>query len=93
MHNPYLMGAGLPRAIDDGIRRKLGPGAAEQRNIHEVMDEVKSKHTKLPVCLEEALDALDEDEVARSALPAEIHKVFMHYQRDEWDKFLATVTA
>ncbi len=92
MHNPYLMGAGLLRAIDDGIRRKLDPGAAEQRNIYAVMDEVKSKYAKLPVCLGEALDAFDEDEVARSALPGEMHKVFMDYKRDEWDKFLATVT-
>jgi len=92
MHNPYLLGAGLLRAIDDGLRQKIDPGVSEQRNIYEIMEEIKSKYVKLPMSLGEALDALEQDEVARSALPGEMYDVFMHYKRDEWDKFLATVT-
>ena len=92
MHNPYLMGAGLLKAIDDGLKKKILPGAAEQRNIYQVMEEVESKYIKLPMSLGEALDAFDEDAVARSALPGEMYKVFMDYKRDEWDKFLSTVT-
>jgi glutamine synthetase len=91
-HNPYLLAAGLLRAIDDGLRRKLDPGPPEQRNIYDVMDEVKDKYVKLPMSLGEGLDALEADEVARSALPGEMFGVFMHYKRDEWEKFLATVT-
>lgn len=92
-HNPYLMGAGLLKAIDDGIKRKLDPGPAEQRNIYEpdVMAEYENK-LKLPSSLGEALDLFDQDEIVKSALPDEMYKVFMHYKRDEWDKFLATVT-
>jgi glutamine synthetase len=91
-HNPYLLSAGLLKAMDDGITRRLDPGPAEQRNIYDVMEEVKEKYTKLPVSLGEALDALDEDEIVRSALPGEMYTVFMHYKRDEWEKFLSTVT-
>ena len=91
-HNPYLLAAGLLKAIDDGIKRKLDPGPAEQRNIYDVMDEVKKRYKKLPMSLGEALDAFDADEVAKSALPGEMYKVFMDYKRDEWDKFLATPT-
>jgi glutamine synthetase len=91
-HNPYLLAGGLLKAMDDGIVRKLDPGAAEQRNIYEVMNEIKTTYTKLPVSLGEALEAFDQDDVVTSALPDEMYKVFMHYKGDEWDKFLATVT-
>jgi glutamine synthetase len=91
-HNPYLLGAGLLKAMDDGIRHELDPGESEQRNIYKVMDEVKAKYVKLPISLGEGLDALEQDEVAKSALPDEMYKVFMHYKRDEWETFLATVT-
>lgn len=93
MHNPYLLAAGLLKAMDDGIDRKLDPGPPEQRNIYDVMDEVKEKYTKLPMSLGEGLDAFEQDDVVKQALPGEMYKVFMDYKRDEWDKFLATVTA
>ena len=40
----------------------------------------------------EALDRLDEDEIIRSALPDEMYRVFSHYKRDEWERFLGAVT-
>ena len=43
--------------------------------------------------LGEALDKLEQDEVIKSALPGEMLRVYMHYKRDEWERFLATVTA
>ena len=42
--------------------------------------------------LGEALEALDADEVVKSALPGEMYRVFMHYKRDEWERYCATVT-
>ena len=92
MNNPYLLGAGLLKAMDDGLRRELDPGPPEQRNIYDVIDQVQAKLKKLPMSLGEALDAFEQDEVARSALPGEMYPVFMHYKRDEWEKFLATPT-
>ena len=32
------------------------------------------------------------DEVIRSALPGRLYKVFHHYKRDEWERYLAAVT-
>jgi glutamine synthetase len=91
-HNPYLLASGLLKAMDDGIKRKLDPGKPEQRNIYDVIDEVKDQYVKLPMSLGEGLDAFEQDEVVRAALPGEMYPVFMHYKRDEWEKFLATVT-
>ncbi|MBV9797649.1 MAG: type I glutamate--ammonia ligase, partial [Solirubrobacterales bacterium] len=39
-----------------------------------------------------ALQALAQDEVVRSALPGRLYKVFEHYKRDEWERYLAAVT-
>ena len=40
----------------------------------------------------DALDALEADEVVKSALPGDMYRVFMHYKRDEWERYCATVT-
>jgi len=89
--NPYLMAAGLLKAFDDGIRHKLDPGEPEERNIYAALAAGK-KVKKLPMSLGEALTELDKDEVIKSALPDEMYRVFTHYKRDEWEKFMATVT-
>ena len=47
---------------------------------------------KIPMTLGDALAALEADEVMRSALPGDMYRVFMHYKRDEWERFCAAVT-
>ena len=42
--------------------------------------------------LGEALDALESDPVVRQALPGEMLDVFLAYKRDEWERFISTVT-
>lgn len=89
--NPYLMAAALLQAFDDGITNNMDPGEPEERNIYEAMKAGK-KVQKLPMSLGEALDALEKSEVVKRAMPDEMYRVFMHYKRDEWEKFNATVT-
>ena len=89
--NPYLSFAALIKAMDDGLDRNLDPGPPEERNIYEAMEEGKEVK-KIPMNLGEALDALRADEVIKSALPGEMFKVFEHYKRDEWERFMHTVT-
>ncbi|MEM7169307.1 MAG: glutamine synthetase family protein [Pseudomonadota bacterium] len=91
MVNPYLMGAALLKAFDDGISNDLDPGDAEERNIYQAIEAGKQVK-KLPMSLGEALDRLDADEVIKSAMPDEMYKVYTHYKRDEWEKYMATVT-
>ncbi len=89
--NPYLSFAGLLKAMDDGLDRNLDPGEPEERNIYDALDAGKDVQ-KIPLSLGEALQALDDDEVIKSALPGEMYRVFEHYKRDEWERFMATVT-
>ncbi len=89
--NPYLSMAVLIKAMEDGIERQLDPGEPEERNIYEAMEAGKEVK-KIPMTFGDALDALDADEVVRSALPDEMYTVFRHYKRDEWERYCATVT-
>lgn len=89
--NPYLMGSALLKAFDDGLKRKLDPGQPEQRNIYEAMESGKQVR-RLPMDLRAALDALEADPVILEALPGEMKRVFFHAKRDEWERFIATVT-
>jgi glutamine synthetase len=89
--NPYLMAGAILKAFDDGIVRNLDPGEPEHRNIYQAMEEGKQVR-RLPMSLGEALDKLEDDAVIRSALPGDMYRVYMHYKRDEWARFMATVT-
>jgi glutamine synthetase len=89
--NPYLTQAALLRCGLDGVKRKLDPGKPQQRNVYDVLAE-GTEIPRVPDHLGAALDALEEDDVVRSALPGRLYDVFMHYKRDEWERFLAAVT-
>ena len=42
--------------------------------------------------LGDALAALEKDDVIRSAMPGEMYRLYDEYKRDEWERFMATVT-
>jgi glutamine synthetase len=89
--NPYLSMAALIAAMRDGIDRKLDPGEPEERNIYDAMESGKQVK-KIPMTFGAALDALEADDVVRSALPGDMYRVFMHYKRDEWERHCAQVS-
>jgi glutamine synthetase len=89
--NPYLSMAALIKAMEDGIERELDPGEPEERNIYEAINAGKQVK-KIPMTFGDALDALDADEVIKSALPGDMYRVFSHYKRDEWERYCAQVT-
>ena len=91
MVNPYLMAAGILKAIDDGIKHKLDPGKPEERNIYAAMEAGKQVK-KLPMTLGDALEALKKDEVIKSAMPGEMYRLYDEYKRDEWETFLPPST-
>ena len=89
--NPYLSLASLIKAMTDGMDRKLDPGEPEERNIYQAVEAGKQV-TRIPMTLGEALDALEQDEVVKAALPGDMYRVFMHYKRDEWERYCAYVS-
>lgn len=91
MVNPYLMMSALLQAVDHGIGDQLDAGDPQQGNVYDLPEEEQAGK-RLPTNLGEALAALAQDDVVRSALPGDMYRVFEHHKRDEWERFNATVT-
>ncbi len=89
--NPYLSMAALLTAMHDGLDQSIDPGPPEEGNIYDAIAAGKEVE-RIPSTLGEALQALEADPVIRQALPGDMYRVFMHYKRDEWERFIGTVT-
>ena len=89
--NPYLSMAGLLVSMRAGLDESIDPGPPEEGNIYEAIEAGKAV-ARIPSTLGEALDALEADPVVCQALPGEMYDVFMQYKRDEWERFIGTVT-
>ena len=90
--NPYLSFAALLAAMKDGHRPQPRPGPPEERNIYEAIAGGKEVEADPARPRRGARRAATRTRSIQSALPNEMYKVFMHYKRDEWDRFLATVS-
>ncbi|WP_019242205.1 MULTISPECIES: type I glutamate--ammonia ligase [Bacillus] len=91
--NPYLAVAVLLQAGLDGIKNKLTPPQAVDRNIYVMSKEerIEAGIVDLPATLYAALDALQSDEVIKSALGSHLLEHFIEAKEIEWDMFRTQV--
>jgi glutamine synthetase len=90
--NPYLAFTVMLAAGLDGIRRELPVPEAMEENIY-IVDKLKnSSKDVLPTSLNQAIKALEEDEVVRNALGAHTHEVFISAKRLEYEDYRLEVT-
>ncbi len=88
--NPYLAFAVILKAGIDGIERNLDPGRpCNNVNLYDLTCEEREEWgiRHLPRSLEEALSALEKDEVVKSALTPHILDYFLKAKRQEWEEF------
>ncbi|MEV4010308.1 glutamine synthetase family protein [Nonomuraea angiospora] len=83
--NPYLALGAVIHAGLDGIRRKLDPGPA----VDVDPDTRPGQYTRLPTSLDEALDALEADEVLMEALGPLRRSAYLAVKRSEAAAFAA----
>jgi glutamine synthetase len=87
-NNPYLALLGLLGAGMDGIERELDPGEPlnqDPGNLDE--DELAARDIeRLPTTLEEALDALEDDDVLRETMGEDLFESYVEVKRSEWDQ-------
>ncbi|WP_316568581.1 type I glutamate--ammonia ligase [Neobacillus sp. YIM B06451] len=91
--NPYLAMAVLLKAGLDGIKNKLTPPAAVDRNIYVMTKEERIEEgiADLPATLAQALDMMKTDDVILSALGEHIVEHFLEAKEIEWDMFRTQV--
>ena len=89
---PYLAFAVMLAAGLDGIRRDLPVSEATEENIYLLDKANYSSQDVLPTSLNEALKAMEKDEVICDALGAHTHEVFINAKRLEWEEYRLEVT-
>lgn len=92
--NPYLAIAVMLKAGLDGIKNKITPPDAVDKNIYDLShDEIDELGIiRLPENLKEALDCLEEDNLIKSALGEHIAKRFIEAKRIEWNDYSVDVS-
>jgi glutamine synthetase len=91
--NPYLAFAAMLAAGLDGIRRNLTPPPAAEERLYNLETPRPDKSLiDLPHSLNQAIDALVEDEVIQAALGPVICEKFISAKRMEWDEYRKAVT-
>ncbi|MEC5422605.1 type I glutamate--ammonia ligase [Virgibacillus sp. C22-A2] len=91
--NPYLALAVLLAAGLDGIKNKLTPPKAVDRNIY-VMDRAERRENgikDLPATLMDALNELQDDKVIVESMGEHLFEHFIEAKEIEWDMFRTTV--
>jgi len=91
--NPYLAMAVILEAGLEGIRQKLTPPAAINRNIYVMSEEERKANgiENLPPALDDALTLLAKDKVAQEALGEHIYANFKEAKEIEFDMYRTTV--
>lgn len=93
--NPYLVLAACLRAGLDGIRGKILPPAAVDKNIFEMTDQEKEKEgiDSLPGSLLEAVRELEKDELLKQVLGEHMSQGYIRAKKQEWDQYRRHVSA
>jgi glutamine synthetase len=89
--NPYLAIGGLIGAGLDGLERSLEPPEPVEVDPATIPEEERARRgiVRLPATQEQALDALEADEVLMDALGPELSRSYLAVRRSEWAAYSA----
>ena len=87
--NPYLGAALMLAAGLEGIREKVDPGAPHRENMYRYSDmEIRDMGIEfLPQTLSEAVDAFEQDSLARKVFGDSMFEEFVRFKRAEWESY------
>lgn len=92
--NPYLAFAAILEAAVEGIRTKVDPPAPVESNIYQLTtrERKRQKIDSLPGSLNDAIELMSKNLIAKAALGDHIFNEFISAKRKEWDSFRVNVT-
>jgi glutamine synthetase len=92
--NPYLGGALMLAAGLEGIREELDPGAPNLVNAYTLSTAQRAERGlhRLPRTLGEAVEAFEQDPLAKSVFGDAMFDAFISYKREEWESYHSAVS-
>ena len=92
--NVYLALAMTSSAALEGIKNKIDPGKATDRDLYQMTEDEFKKLgiRRLPKNLLQAIEALKVDKLAEEVLGPAMKKSFLSYKNDEWERYHQAVT-
>ncbi len=84
--NPYLSHAVLLAAMEDGMNRKIEPGAPLGGSGTALT------FPELPLNLGDAISMFQSSDLMSTALPTDFYDIFVQLKEDEWARFSGAVT-
>lgn len=92
--NPYLAFAMMLNSGLDGIKNKLTPPSATNRNIYQMteQDKIAAGIVSMPASLREALDEFIANPLAAPTMGRHIYEKFIANREIEWDNYRIAVT-
>ena len=92
--NPYLAATVLLAAGLDGIENKIDPGIANEDNLYEITDDELERRGihSLPSTLNDAIDALEKDDIIKESLGQEYADYFIDVKREEWRNYHLSIS-
>jgi glutamine synthetase len=92
--NPYL-GLGMTAAaMTEGVVNKYKAGEPLNRDLYAMTKEdlTESGAQRLPRNLLEAIEILRDDDFAKKTIGEQMHRSYLSYKLDEWERYHQTVT-
>lgn len=92
--NPYLSFSMSIAAMTQGMVERLDPGAPLNQDLYAMSAQelAQSGTQRLPRNLLEAAEALRDDALAKEALGEVMHRSYLAYKVDEWERYHQQVT-
>lgn len=92
--NPYLALAAILSAGLDGIKNRIQPPQATEKNIYEMAEEERSLEGigSLPASLEEAIVEMKKSEFIKEVLGPHIFEKYIEAKTEEWNEYKTKVT-
>ena len=88
--NPYLAYAAMLMAGLDGIKNKIDPGAAADKDLYHLPPKELAKIPTVCGSLEEAIEALEKDNaflLKGDVFTSDMIESYLALKREEWDRF------
>ena len=90
--NPYLSFSLSIAAMCEGMDNRYDPGKPLNQDLYAMSEQELAGTQRLPRNLLEAVETLRDDELAKQVLGEPMHRSYLAYKVDEWERYHQAIT-